>query len=177
MVGEYGASGVINNDATTAIGHLVGCSTAGAALYQCYCDKNASQLSNVDLAATPSKAGTQITVRPDPGYVIDNVTVNGVSKGAVSQVTGLKTGDTVTISFKKAPSFIDVNDHWAKDAIQYVYENGLFTGTSETAFGPADTITREQMASILYRYAQVKGYDVSKTTDLAAFTDRNRVSN
>ena len=32
------------------------------------------------------------------------------------------------------------------------------------------------MASILYRYAQYKGYDVSKTTDLAAFTDKASVS-
>ena len=46
---------VLLGDATTAIGHLVGCSETGAALYQCYYDKNAPQFSNVDLAGEPAE--------------------------------------------------------------------------------------------------------------------------
>lgn len=53
------ASGFTNNDATTAIGHLIGCSTTGAALYDCYYDKNADQFSNVDLAGDPSEGKTE----------------------------------------------------------------------------------------------------------------------
>lgn len=45
--------------ATTAIGHLIGSSTAGAALYDCYYDKNADQFSNSDMAGDPSEGKTE----------------------------------------------------------------------------------------------------------------------
>lgn len=48
-----------NNDATTAIGHLIGSSTTGAALYDCYYDKNADQFSNVDLAGDAAEGKTE----------------------------------------------------------------------------------------------------------------------
>lgn len=48
-----------NNDATTAIGHLIGCSTTGAALYDCYYDKNAAQFSNSDMAGDPEEGKTE----------------------------------------------------------------------------------------------------------------------
>ena len=48
-----------NNDATTAIGHLIGCSTTGAALYDCYYDKNADQFSNSDMAGDPEEGKTE----------------------------------------------------------------------------------------------------------------------
>ncbi len=48
------------------------------------------------------------------------------------------------------------------------YEDGTF--------GPDKTVTREQMATILYRYAQEKQYDVSGRNDLSAFADAARVS-
>lgn len=44
---------------------------------------------------------------------------------------------------------------------------GLVNGVSETEFAPEDTITREQMAAILYRYAKFKGMDgIGKRRDL-----------
>ena len=49
-------------------------------------------------------------------------------------------------------------------------------GYSDEAFGPNDFITREQMAAILYRYADYKGIDVSEKADLAAFTDVSEIS-
>ena len=48
-----------NKDATTAIGHLIGSSTAGAALYDCYYDKTADQFSNDDWAADPEEGKTE----------------------------------------------------------------------------------------------------------------------
>ena len=46
-------------NATTAIGHLIGCSTTGAALYDCYYDKNADQFSNSDMAGDPEEGKTE----------------------------------------------------------------------------------------------------------------------
>ena len=50
------------------------------------------------------------------------------------------------------------------------------TGTSPTTFSPDSQVTREQLATILYRYAQEKQYDVSGRNDLSAFADAARVS-
>ena len=59
--------------------------------------------------------------------------------------------------------FADVKDtQYYADAINWAAENDIVTGYDETTFGPDDTITREQMATILYRYAAYKGYDTTQ---------------
>ena len=52
----------------------------------------------------------------------------------------------------------------------------IVKGYEAGTFGPDDPITREQMASILYRYASYKGYDVTATDDLSAFKDAGDIS-
>ena len=60
--------------------------------------------------------------------------------------------------------------------VAWASANGIVTGYSNGSFGPDDTITREQMAAILYRYARYKGYDLSARTDLSGYTDAGQVS-
>ena len=55
---------------------------------------------NADVMTSLSADGTTLTIKAKDGYEITDVTVNGVSKGAVDKVTGLKTGDKVVISTK-----------------------------------------------------------------------------
>ena len=57
-------------------------------------------------------------------------------------------------------------------------ENGIVGGYGGGLFGPEDNITREQLAAILYRYAQVKGYDVSvgEDTNILGYTDALKIS-
>ena len=62
------------------------------------------------------------------------------------------------------------------DAVAWAAQNGIVSGTSATTFSPDGVITREQMAAILYRYAQYKGYDVTAKADLSMFTDAAQVS-
>ena len=62
------------------------------------------------------------------------------------------------------------------DGVAWASANGIVTGYSNGSFGPDDTITREQMAAILYRYARCKGYDLSARTDLSGYTDAGQVS-
>jgi len=57
------------------------------------------------------------------------------------------------------------------DGVNWALENGIVVGYGNGKFGPDDSITREQMASILSRYAQFKGYGVSKTASLDRFSD------
>lgn len=66
---------------------------------------------------------------------------------------------------------------WYTSAVAWANEEGLITGyTHNGHFGAADPITREQMATILYRYAQWKGYDVRTTADFSTFKDGSAVS-
>lgn len=62
------------------------------------------------------------------------------------------------------------------EAVAWAAANSIVNGTSETTYAPLNNITREQMAAILYRYAQYKGYDVSGSADLSAFTDATSIS-
>lgn len=74
-------------------------------------------------------------------------------------------------------AFVDVPaGQWYTDAVNWAAANQIVKGTSATTFAPNDSITREQMAAILYRYAQYKGYDVTKKTDLSGYSDNSQVS-
>ena len=51
---------------------------------------------------------------------------------------------------------------WYADAVNWAAARGIVKGYDTGAFGPEDSVTREQLAAILYRYAQVKGYDTTR---------------
>lgn len=77
----------------------------------------------------------------------------------------------------RGKSFADVSAgaYYAK-AVAWASDKGIVAGYSETQFGPEDTITREQLAVILNRYTTYKGYNTSKSADLAAFQDADQIS-
>ena len=67
--------------------------------------------------------------------------------------------------------FNDVDDNtWYTDAVKWAAENKIVEGDGNN-YAPNDNITREQLAAILYRYANVKGFDVTKTGDLGTYND------
>lgn len=73
----------------------------------------------------------------------------------------------------KPMTFTDVADgKWYYKAVAWAAENSIVNGHSELRFAPDDSITREQIAAIFYRYAAYKGYDTSAREDLSAFTDK-----
>ena len=70
-----------------------------------------------------------------------------------------------------ASGFPDVKpDAWYAEAVDWASQTGLVSGTG-AGFDPEGSVTREQIASILYRYAKLKGWDVSKTANLQDFAD------
>ena len=77
-----------------------------------------------------------------------------------------------------AASFPDVPaGMWYSKEIKWASDAKVVTGYSSTGtFGPADNILREQMAVMMYRYAKLKGYDVSKTANYSEFTDGGSVT-
>lgn len=65
---------------------------------------------------------------------------------------------------------------WFANAVSWSFAQGVMHGYSNGNFGPNDPITREQLAAILYRYAGIKGYNVSISSALDVFSDSDIVS-
>ena len=76
-------------------------------------------------------------------------------------------------------SFADVvrgsGTAWFYDAVTWAQQNGIMGGYGNSSFAPNDPITREQMATILYRYANFKGYDVESNGN-TAYSDSSSIS-
>ncbi len=65
---------------------------------------------------------------------------------------------------------------WYTDGVIWATENGIVNGVGDGKFDPNGTVTREQIATILYRYAAYRGVDVSDRASLDLFTDAGAVS-
>jgi hypothetical protein len=121
------------------------------------------------------------------------VVMEGIFKGISNDMFGpditITRGMFVTIlsrlefgSDDKVPSgnsiFTDLTQDWYKNAVAWAYQNKIVLGITDTEFDPDSILTREQMAVLLYRYAQYKGYDISFDEGaLNVFTDGGSVSN
>lgn len=98
-------------------------------------------------------------------YVVDKGMMNGTSENSFSPDETTTRGMIVTMLHRlenepaaSASAFNDVAaGSWYADAVAWAAEQGVVNGVSDTAFAPDTAITREQMAAILYRYAQSKG--------------------
>lgn len=74
--------------------------------------------------------------------------------------------------------FTDLTANWYKDAVLWAYQTGVTSGTSETTFAPDDPVTREQVAVLLYEFAdKVLELGGAETpADLSRFPDGDQVS-
>ena len=74
-------------------------------------------------------------------------------------------------------TFSDVPENeWYTDAVMWAKENGIVNGITQTEFAPDDSITREELAAILCRYANFKGYKTDANANLSQFTDTDKIS-
>ena len=123
----------------------------------------------------------------DIKYVYEKGLMQGVSEDIFQSATTTTRGMIATILYrmegepavKNASSFKDVADgmYYTK-AIAWAAANGIVNGYADGTFQPDQTISREQMAAILYRYAQYKGCDVSvgEDTNILSYTDAAQVA-
>ena len=118
-------------------------------------------------------------------YVYDNSVMQGVSDTEFAPDENMTRAMLVTVLYRlenaentsDKSKFTDVPDgEWYTDAVNYAAANGIVTGISDTEFAPNANVTREQTAAILYRYAKMKGYDVSGAAELSAFSDADTIS-
>ena len=85
---------------------------------------------------------------------------------------------TVLVLSAAACAFSDVTESfWARPYIDAAAESGLLKGYEDGSFRPTDAITREQLVSVLWRYAGRPILDIPEGEDvLSAFTDADRIS-
>lgn len=70
-------------------------------------------------------------------------------------------------------AFNDVHDEeWYSESVAWAAENGIVNGYGDGAFGPNDAITREQLAAMLYNYADMLGLDTTARVSLAGYNDQ-----
>lgn len=68
-----------------------------------------------------------------------------------------------------------VSNAYYEKAVRWAFANHIVTGHTATQFSPDGSITREQMATILYRYAQYKGRDTSPSVELTKYSDAAQI--
>ncbi len=122
---------------------------------------------------------------PGVKYMFEHGLMSGTGSGKFSPDVSTSRAMVVTMLHRlegtpkasKSAGFLDVKTgSFYADAVDWAAEAGVFTGYSETEFGPDDVMTREQLATALYRYAAYKKYDVSKKADLGTYPDAGDVS-
>lgn len=118
-------------------------------------------------------------------YCAENGLFSGTAAGRFSPDNTMTRAMLVTVLWRldgeQSPSnkaeFTDVTDgNWYTDAVAWASENGIVYGVGKGRFNPDGNVTREQIATILRRYADYKGFDTSKTADLSSFPDVSQIS-
>ena len=131
-----------------------------------------------DVAETAWYAG-------DVQAVVEQGLMNGTGNFLFSPKRATNRAMIVTILYRQAGSpavtgsnpFTDVADgQWYTNAIIWAEQNSIVNGFGNGVFKPLQSITREQMAAILRRYAKYLGHDVHETAALDSFPDVSSVS-
>ena len=116
-------------------------------------------------------------------YVLSRGLFNGTGADTFSPKDTMTRAMLVTVlwRYEGAPkgftsAFSDVPaGEWYTDAVAWANAKNIVNGVGENKFDPNGTITREQMAAILHRYATAKGFDTSASADLSSFPDVGNV--
>lgn len=104
-------------------------------------------------------------------YACDNGLMNGTSANAFSPNADTTRSMIVTILARMEGVNTSGGATWYTAGRAWAMENGISDGTNMEG-----KITREQLAAMLYRYAKMKGYDVSASASLSGYTDASSVS-
>ncbi len=118
-------------------------------------------------------------------YVVENKLMNGVEEDKFAPNDTLTRAMLVTVLYRnegepavnKSIPFADVDmGAYYANAVSWAKQNGIVNGITENEFAPDANITREQIAAIMFRYAQYKGMDAVTLEENLHFTDSSEIS-
>lgn len=118
-------------------------------------------------------------------YVTEKGLFNGTGNGAFSPQGGMNRAMLVTVLWRLdgsptvtgGASFTDVaQDKYYATAVKWASQNSIVNGVTADSFAPESYVTREQIAAMIYRYAQYKGADISSAETLGAYSDAADIS-
>ena len=116
-------------------------------------------------------------------YAVEKGYMNGIGDGKFDPAGSMTRGMVTTVLWRMEDKpevefradFTDVkNGKFYSKAVIWAKDNEIVNGVSEGKFDPNGKITREQLATMLYRYAEFKGYDVTADGDLSKFPDSSK---
>ena len=117
-------------------------------------------------------------------YVVENKLMNGITENEFGPDVLLTRGMLVTMLYRNAGepatnrsipfADIDMGMYYA-NAVIWAQQNGIVSGVTETEFAPNANITREQIAAIMFRYAQYKGMNAITMEENLHFEDSDEI--
>ena len=117
-------------------------------------------------------------------YAYENELMDGVGGNRFAPNSATTRAQLVTILYRLEGQpavsgdlpFTDVEaGTWYTNAVGWAAQNGIVNGVGDDTFAPGNDLTREQLVTILYRYAESKSYDVSASADLAGYPDGEEI--
>ncbi len=185
----YIFDGWYTNDALTTAYNFESPVVKGFTLYAKWKEDSSSSANNHK--DCPSLAFRDLDITSwyhyDTDFVIENDIFKGVGTNTFAPNGNITRGMMITVLYRaenepevdKDFTFTDVDkDAYYAKAVAWGQKNGIIKGYSETKYAPEQDITREQIAAIMHRYAQYKGYNVSvgENTNILSYDDFENIS-
>ena len=111
--------------------------------------------------------------------------MNGVAEDEFAPGMTVTRGMIVTMLYRAEGMPVVINDLAFEDvdeemyyagAVAWAHENGIVNGYNETEFAPEESVTREQIATIVFRYAVYKGIEAIELSENLFFDDADKIS-
>lgn len=168
---KAGRNAVLKAEARDVYASGTKCKVASAdttLVYNPYTDINGHWAKDEILKATHAgifQGMTKTTYAPE-----ENLT-RAMFVTVLHRIAGTPASGSVKLTFRDVPS----NAYYAR-ALAWAYGNGIVTGRSQTEFSPDDSITRQELVTMLFRFAKWQGRDVSSGAPISVFKDSGAIA-
>ena len=143
------------------------------------------EIDTLDSSAVFDDVGEKAWFRKSVDFVYTLNFMNGMSEKTFAPNVSTSRAMLVTVLWRvegspipgKTAGFTDLKAGWYRDAVNWAYEHDIVNGLSATEFDPNGELTREQIATIMYRYSEYIGHDVSGSADISEFPDGAKTHN
>ena len=181
------------DDYVDALGHTFGewvlttepgCTEAGVETRTCHCGETETrEVPAFCPAEAFADVNTELWYHEGICYVLKNGLMQGRSATVFAPVSNMTRAELAVVMYRVAGSpsmegktnpFADVNEGaWYYDAVTWAFEAKVVKGISDAAFAPNAEVTREQVATVLFRFA---GAEAAEENALENYTDADQVS-